>query len=156
MQGSGVTAVADAVLAASRALVAVAARSLASADDEVTLPQYRVLVVLCARGPLGMGELSEELRCSGSTATRLCDRLVARGLIDRRHRTDNRREVEVEATRGGERLVRRVTEHRRSEIEAIVSSIPARQREALVGAFQAFAAAAGEVRDQAWSMGWQL
>ena len=33
----------DTVLAASRALVAVAARSLAAAGDEVTLPQYRAL-----------------------------------------------------------------------------------------------------------------
>ena len=41
----------DTVLAASRALVAVAARSLAAAGDEVTLPQYRALVVLAARGP---------------------------------------------------------------------------------------------------------
>ena len=41
----------DTVLAASRALVAVAARSLAAAGDEVTLPQYRALVVLAAHGP---------------------------------------------------------------------------------------------------------
>ena len=41
----------DTVLAASRALVAVAARSLAAAGDDVTLPQYRALVVLAARGP---------------------------------------------------------------------------------------------------------
>ncbi len=41
----------DTVLAASRALVAVAARSLAAAGDEVTLPQYRALVVRAAKGP---------------------------------------------------------------------------------------------------------
>ena len=35
-----------ALLSASRALVAVAARSLAAADTEVTLPQYRAMVVL--------------------------------------------------------------------------------------------------------------
>lgn len=48
----------DTVLAASRALVAVAARSLAAAGDEVTLPQYRALVVLAAAGPQGMAELA--------------------------------------------------------------------------------------------------
>jgi hypothetical protein len=46
----------DTVLAASRALVAVAARSLAAAGDEVTLPQYRALVVLSARGPQGTAD----------------------------------------------------------------------------------------------------
>ena len=36
---------------ASRALVGVAARSLAGVGEEVTLPQYRMLVLLCSRGP---------------------------------------------------------------------------------------------------------
>jgi hypothetical protein len=44
----------DAVLGASRALVAVAARSLAGVDGDVTLAQYRVLVELAARGPLSL------------------------------------------------------------------------------------------------------
>ena len=39
----------DALLTASRALVAVAARSLAAVDDDVTLPQYRALVVLASQ-----------------------------------------------------------------------------------------------------------
>jgi DNA-binding MarR family transcriptional regulator len=74
----------DTVLAASRALVAVAARSLAAAGDEVTLPQYRALVVLAARGPQGTAELAAALAVNPSTATRMCDRLVRKGLI--RHR----------------------------------------------------------------------
>ena len=41
----------DAVLSASRVLVAIAARSLADAGEEVTLTQYRSLVVLASRGP---------------------------------------------------------------------------------------------------------
>jgi hypothetical protein len=44
-------AVVDAVLSASRVLVAVAARSLAEMPGEVTLTQYRSLVVLASRGP---------------------------------------------------------------------------------------------------------
>ncbi|MGH3283480.1 MAG: MarR family winged helix-turn-helix transcriptional regulator [Streptosporangiaceae bacterium] len=69
----------DTVLAASRALVAVAARSLAAAGDEVTLPQYRALVVLAARGPQGTAELAAALAVNPSTATRMCDRLVRKG-----------------------------------------------------------------------------
>ncbi len=41
----------DAVLSASRVLVAIAARSLADVGEEVTLTQYRSLVVLASRGP---------------------------------------------------------------------------------------------------------
>ena len=44
----------DAVLTASRVLVAIAARSLADAGEEVTLTQYRSLVVLASRGPQGV------------------------------------------------------------------------------------------------------
>src|ERR1700745_1711626 len=73
----------DTVLAASRALVAVAARSLAAAGDEVTLPQYRALVVLAARGPQGTAELAAALAVNPSTATRMCDRLGGQGLIRR-------------------------------------------------------------------------
>ena len=49
----------DAVLSASRVLVAIAARSLADAGEEVTLPQYRSLVVLASRGPQSMAALAE-------------------------------------------------------------------------------------------------
>jgi DNA-binding MarR family transcriptional regulator len=148
--------VTDAVLSASRVLVAVAAGSLADVADDVTLPQYRTLVLLCGRGPLGMSELADHLGCAASTATRLCDRLVARKLATRRHRASNRREVEVEATTGGARLVAAVTERRRAEITRIVEAMPARQRSAMVRALRAFAAAAGEVPDQAWATGWSL
>jgi len=156
MQQSRSEEIADAVLVASRALVAVAARSLASVDEELTLPQYRVLAVLSTRGPCGMGALAEELGCSASTATRLCDRLVARELVDRQHPEDNRRVVEVQATPQGERLVQRVTQRRRAEIDAIVAAIEPRQHAALVEAFGAFADAAGEAPAPPWSTGWEL
>lgn len=144
------------VLRSSRALVAIAARSLADVQDDVTLPQYRAIVVLCARGPLGMGELAEELDCSASTATRLCDRLVAKDLVDRSARVGNRREVVVGAAPAGVALVQAVTRRRRIEIERIVNAVPARQRPALVAALRTFADAAGEAPDQAWSTGWDL
>ena len=68
--------VVDAVLRASRVLVSVAVRSLAAADHDVTLPQYRALVVLASRGPQRPTELAEALAVHPSTITRLCDRLV--------------------------------------------------------------------------------
>ena len=86
----------DTVLAASRALVAVAGRSLAVAGDEVTLPQYRALVVLAASGPQGTAELAAALAVNPSTATRMCDRLV------RRHRqAGDRRTVRIALTAPG-------------------------------------------------------
>ena len=49
------------MLRASRVLVAVAVRSLAAVDHDVTLPQYRALVVLASRGPQRPTELADAL-----------------------------------------------------------------------------------------------
>ena len=50
--------VVDAVLAASRTLVAVTEQSLGSAAEDTTLAQYRALVVLASRGPQRMVDLA--------------------------------------------------------------------------------------------------
>ena len=70
------------MLSASRVLVAIAARSLADAGDEVTLTQYRSLVVLASRGPQTMATLAEAVAVTAPTASRLCDRLVKKGWCD--------------------------------------------------------------------------
>jgi DNA-binding MarR family transcriptional regulator len=146
--------VTDALIFASRALVAVAARSLAALDDGVTLPQYRALVVLASRGPQTVGQLAEALAIHPSTATRLCDRLVTRALVDRMQDADNRRETRITLLPVGTSIVSRVTEIRRNEIARIVGKIPARLRLPTISALNAFAEAAGEIPEQSWSLGW--
>ncbi len=152
--GSDRERVVDAILLASRVLVGVAARSLAAVDPDVTLPQYRALVVLATAGPKNLGSLSELLEVHSSTATRLCDRLVGKGLIDRTAATADRREIVLSLTRKGRGIVDRVTQRRRAEIARIVDRIPVTQRTAMIGALQRFGEAAGEVPEQAWSLGW--
>ncbi|MCB1000291.1 MAG: winged helix-turn-helix transcriptional regulator [Acidimicrobiales bacterium] len=149
------TEMTDAVLTASRALVAVAARSLAKVDDSVTLPQFRALVVLSHHdGECSVGQLADALDVHSSTTTRLCDRLVARRLVRRSVRPTNRRETVIVLTDRGRAVVDEVTAARRSEIEQIVERIPEGARDQVVTALQAFSDAAGE--PQATSpLGWQ-
>lgn len=92
---------AAAILTASRVLVAIAARSLAEISTEITLPQYRALIVLASRGPQQAGDLAHALGVAPSTITRLCDRLIDKGLISRRRAevSIDRRRVEIELTR---------------------------------------------------------
>ena len=144
-QGEQLDAVTDAVLLSSRALVAVASRSIAAVDDAVTLPQFRALVVL-DRGVdgLNVGSLANELRIQPSTATRLCDRLVRKGFAQRLVGPDNRREVTIVLTDSGRALVREVTRRRRREIASIMAKVPVAQRAAIVEALTAFRVAAGE------------
>jgi DNA-binding MarR family transcriptional regulator len=144
----------DAVLVASRALVGVAARSLAETEDTVTLVQYRALVLLAARGSMNVGSLADALNVHQSTATRLCDRLVTRGLVDRDPSEQSRREVVVSLTRGGHALIRAVTARRRAEIDRVMARLTAKQRTATAAALRAFAEAAGEAPDDAWKLGW--
>jgi DNA-binding MarR family transcriptional regulator len=144
----------DTVLAASRALVAVAARSLAAAGDEVTLPQYRALVVLAARGPQGMAELAAALVVNPSTVTRLCDRLVRKGLVRRHRQAGDRRAVRIALTGAGRDLVAEVTSRRRAELARLLGALPPDQHEPVIAAFRAFAAAAGELPQPGAALGW--
>ncbi len=74
---------ADATLLASRALLGVVARSVSSALEFVTLPQFRVLVVLSGSGPMRMGALAERLHANQSTFSRSMDKIVSGGWAQR-------------------------------------------------------------------------
>ncbi|MGW3354409.1 MarR family winged helix-turn-helix transcriptional regulator [Streptomyces bungoensis] len=139
-----VDAVTRAVLTASRLLVAVSARSLAGVEERVTLPQFRMLVVLASRGATKLVDLAELLRVAPSTAMRMVDRLIAAGLADRQYNPENRRETLLQLTEEGRRTVETATARRRAEIAAIVQRLRPTQRLALVEALDAFNEAGGE------------
>ena len=147
--------VADAVLTASRVLVGIAAASLSPIEAEVTLSQYRTLVVLASRGPQSLQDLAAELQVAPSTGTRMCDRLVGKGLIDRRVPAENRREVELSITAAGAAIVKRVAADRRRQLRRITDRMSARSQVALVQALEEFSAAAGEVPEHQWYLGWE-
>lgn len=139
-----VEAVTGAVLTASRLLVAVSARSLAEVEERVTLPQFRMLVVLSTRGATKLVALAELLQVAPSTAMRMVDRLIATGLADRQINPDNRRETLLQLTEEGASTVEHVMALRRTEIAAIVERLAPGQRAALVEALTAFNEAGGE------------
>ncbi len=147
--------VTDAVLTASRVLVGIAAASIAPIEDQVTLSQYRALVVLHGRGPQSLAQLAAELQVVPSTATRMCDRLERKELIARHPVPENRREVEVRIADAGRRIVAEVARQRRRTLRTIVDRVGPDDRAALVQALTAFAAAAGEVPEQQWYLGWE-
>jgi DNA-binding MarR family transcriptional regulator len=142
--GSGADAVTDAVLTASRLLIAVSAHSIAAVDDSITLPQFRMLVVLSNHGVVNMSMLAEQLGVNPSTATRMIDRLIAADLVTREINPSTRREVVVGLTDAGRAVVRQVTQRRRREIGRIVARMPAKHRDGLVEALEAFTEAGGE------------
>jgi DNA-binding MarR family transcriptional regulator len=152
--GTGHGEVTDALLAASRAMVALAARSLADFDADVTLTQYRTLVVLAIRGPRRALDIAADLRVNPSTGTRMCDRLVRKGLIARTRPADDRRVVYLALTPTGQTLVDQVTRHRREALSTLVDAIPRDSHEPLVTALHAFVVASNEPPQSEWWLGW--
>jgi DNA-binding MarR family transcriptional regulator len=150
----GEDAVVDALLSASRALVGLAARSLAELDSDVTLPQYRALVVVATRGPQRVVDIAAELAVAPSTGTRMCDRLVRKGLARRARSTTDRRAVRLSLTPSGRRLVEQVTRRRRDELARVVAALPSTTYEPLTAALRTFATAAGEPQEVEWWLGW--
>ena len=94
----------------------IAVRSIAVVEDEVTLVQYRALVLLTSRGDQNVSDLAEALGVHPSTATRLCDRLVAKDLVERATSTESRREIVLSVTPTGRAVVRAVSARRRKEV----------------------------------------
>src|SRR5262249_10811714 len=139
---SGTVDAVDRVLSASRALVGVVARSLGDIDADITLGQYRALVLLCQQGQLNMSALADALAIKRSTATGLCDRMVQKGLITRTTSSESRREVTLQPTAIGRDIIKSVTARRRRELARIIGNLDSKQQRDVARAFEAFAVAA--------------
>src|ERR1700747_2976810 len=124
-------AITDALLTASRLLVAISVRSIGQVDETITIPQFRTLVILSNRGPVNLATLAGALDVQPSAAGRMVDRLVGAGLIDRLPHPTSRRELLAALSPRGRKVMRTVTAHRRSEIAQIVEKMPSRERRGL-------------------------
>src|SRR5438128_11029927 len=83
---------------------------------ELTMAQVRVLFRLRNRGPLTSGALAGQLGVTLPTVTSVADRLVARGLIERRDDPDDRLRVILALTADGATLVERIQQGRRARL----------------------------------------
>jgi DNA-binding MarR family transcriptional regulator len=134
----------DAIINGGRVLVGVAARSLAAHADDVTLPQLRALVLVRGQGPMRLSELAAQLDIDTSTATRMVDRLVRKGLLTRKVEEADRRALRLTLSPMGRSLLRRMTEYRRREIRKILQLMNEEDRDHLRIAMTALSAVAHE------------
>jgi DNA-binding MarR family transcriptional regulator len=153
-QEPGEAEVTDALLALSRVLVGISARALGSLDEEVTLPQFRTLILLVSRGSLRAVDLAEELDVTPSTATRMCDRLVRKGLVARHARPSDRRSSWVTLTEAGRELVGDVMRRRREILAGLVTDVSLTRPVAFASVVNALVEAAGDVPDARWWQQW--
>jgi DNA-binding MarR family transcriptional regulator len=145
----------EAVMDASRVLVAVIAQSIAAADPALTMPQMRVLTIVSRQGPMNLNAVAQSLGVHPSNATRTCNRLVAAGLLDRRDDPEDRRNVVLTLTPDGRALWEGLMEHRRRSIEQVVRRLTPHERDQLAVGLTAFARVAEKTFEEETSiLGW--
>jgi DNA-binding MarR family transcriptional regulator len=84
--------------------------------------QYQLMLVL--KGPPDnfrgrMGEVAERLQIQHHSTVELVDRLARRGMVRRRRGTDDRREVLLELTPKGDKVLRELAMRHREELRLV-------------------------------------
>jgi DNA-binding MarR family transcriptional regulator len=94
-----------------------------SRDRDVSLEEYDVLFQLQeAGGTLRMTDLTLAVLITKSSCTRLVDRLVLRGLVERSVSETDRRSVQVKTTKQGRAVLRRAALTHLHGIDALFTS----------------------------------
>jgi DNA-binding MarR family transcriptional regulator len=130
--------------AAIRAL-AVGARVLERALDEMTLPQFRVMVLI-ASSPERANRLAERAAVSRPSLTGLLDGLEARGWVQRVEVEGDRRGVSLEVTALGSAALERAEGAMAAELEDVLRAGSAADRSRVIDGLDALGNAMREHR----------
>lgn len=136
----------DALARAAEAFVLVWSSMPADLPEKISASQLRALVTVRRRGVTTVTALARDLSALPSSATRLCDRLVAAGYLDRAPAATNRRFHTISLTPDGQRLLDVLDRHRRDAIAEVVARMDDDARDRLMTGLTAFAAAARPLR----------
>lgn len=136
---SGDTSAVAALELMTRALVGLTLQSLSALDGTVSLPQFRLLLVLSSLGRVPSSRLASSLGMTASSVTRLADRLESAGLLARGSDAKSRSIVTVEVTRAGLDLVTRVVERRHVLLAAVLTRMEPAERAAAARVARRFA-----------------
>ncbi len=131
-----------AVEAAAEVLVIVWGRAQESLQQPVSASQLRALLVVDKAGEINLNGLAEELGAIPSSASRLCDRLQAAGLLTRTTGRTDRREVVLSLTPDGRKLLRTLRATRRTDIGRVLAAMTEDEQASLLAALESFRAAA--------------
>jgi DNA-binding MarR family transcriptional regulator len=134
--------VAAAVESAVESLLAVLEGARLEYSPAVPPTQLRVLTIVARNRHTNMSRLAEALAVLPSSASRLCDRLEATGLLRRVPDPRDRREVRLLLTPMAARLLDDLRERRCAALATVLERMTPTGRQDLVRALTAFDAAA--------------
>ncbi|AYF79565.1 MarR family transcriptional regulator [Nocardia yunnanensis] len=143
------TDLAAAVEQAAARLVLMWGQAQQSVGTRVSPSQLQALTIVQQHGQLNLNGLAAEMDTMPSSASRLCDRLQAAGLLARTASPANRREVMLALTRDGQRLLLEVSETRRRDLDRVLQAMSPAGREALLAGLAEFTAGAEHAFDTA-------
>lgn len=140
-----VDVITDELLTVSRLMIALSAQALAEVDENITVQQFRSLMVLYKRGSTNLTTLAYQMGVQPSAAGRMVDRLVAMGLVERSPHPTSRRELLGSLTPRGHQAVTEINERRRAALMRILAGMPKSTSEELVRTLTGFNLAAAEL-----------
>ena len=121
-------------------LIEACERAVEERVAELPPAQMRALLTIEQAGSLNLSRLAEALGAKLSPASRLCDRMLARGLVTRDRSAASRREIVLVPTEAGRQLAEWVRSRRRAAIRDVMQSMSPDGREALVQGLRELAA----------------
>ena len=140
---------ADSVLEHAPALVMLWDRAEDWAVPRIPPSQVRVLTVLERSGPVNLTTLARELGAIPSSASRLCDRLEASGLLTREVSVGSRREITLSVSKEGHRRLAAFATTRRADFAQVLAMMTPDAQDSLADGLRQFSDAAYLVDDPA-------
>ena len=119
-------------------------RAQESAGFGVSATQLRALAIIERNNEMSISALAGELDTLLSSASRLCDRLEAAGLISRDTDPGDRRAVAVSLSRNGKAVFAQLRERRQAEFARVLREMPPTARQALIEGLAGFHTAADD------------
>lgn len=129
---------------AAQALLAAWEVAREGVTPRLSWPQLNALLVIERSEGVNLGGLAAEMRMLLSSASRLTDRLVASGLVDRVPGRADRREIALFLTPSARTLLGELRAMRRHALGVVLEKMSVSGRAALLRGLTEFAAAAGE------------
>jgi len=133
-----VAAQAAAVDSAAEALLSVWDAAREGAADRVSGSQLRAMLVVEELDGINLRGLAGSLGMILSSASRLCDRLVAAGMVERFPGRTDRREISLHLTKVGHRLLEELRTERRRQLSDVLTQMTPAARQALLRGLSEF------------------
>ena len=127
---------------AAQALLAAWDAAREQATPRLSGPQLSALLVVERAEGINLRGLAGELKMLLSSASRLCDRLVASGMVERVPGRADRREIALYLTPSSRQLLDELRLTRREMLSTVLERMSATGRAALIRGLTEFAAAA--------------